>query len=337
METFVTFILPSYNGEKYIRKAIDSVIHQSIPNWKLLIIDDCSTDQTYGIAQDYQKIDSRISVFQNEKNYGSARQSTLKGMELANTDWMAVIDQDDWLEVSYLEKMKNRCHDLKADIIVSRIVTTLDGKTEKRILPQKNFDMNQIVSGKEACRMTIGSWKIGLNGAFIRKALFGNLTVDDRAEMNMDEVDSRVLLTNSQNVAFCDAKYYYLIRTDSICRKISPKLFDKIKTNWYLLDYLKMEYPNDTDMLKIQWRETMNTIIENILLFWNYNQLKPYKEKLFHLSEEAWDNLVTEKQYATGWHKLLIRIGKFSLLQMLIYLRYLAGRLYHNIYRVIVG
>ena len=276
-----------------------------------------------------QAIDSRISVYQNEKNNGSARQSILKGVSKANTDWVVVMGQDDCIEDTYFERMLNRSRDVNADIVISRTVTTIDGITERGFLPREGFDMNQVVCGKEACRMTIGSWKIGLNGAFIRKGLYENIIVDDKVEMNMDEVDNRVLLANSQNVAFCDAKYYYLIRNDSICRKISPKLFDKIKTNWYLFDYLKMVYPNDTDMLKIQWRETMRTIIENILLFWNYDQLKPYKERLFHLSEETWDNLGNEKQYAAGWYKLLIGIGNFSLLQMLIYLRYLAGRLYH--------
>lgn len=329
MKASITLIIPSFNGEKYIRKAVDSVIYQSISNWKLLIIDDCSTDQTYDIALDYQEIDSRISVYQNEKNYGSARQSFLRGVSLAKTEWVAVMGQDDYLETSYFEKMTNRSHDVKADIILSRTVSTLDGITEKGFLPHGDFDMNQIIRGKDACKMTIGSWRIGLNGAFIKKGLFENIIVDDKVEMNMDEVDSRVLLANSQNVAFCDAKYYYLIRNDSICRKISPKLFDKIKTNWYLFDYLKKTYPNDNDMLTVQWRETMNTIIENMLLFCNYDQLKPYKEKLFHVSKETWDSLVTEDQYATGWYKLLIGTRNFFFFQILIYLRYLAGRLYH--------
>lgn len=329
MEPSVTLIIASYNGEKYIRKAIDSVIRQSISNWNLIIIDDCSTDQTYDIALDYQKIDSRISVCQNEKNHGSARQSFLRGASLAKTDWVAGLGQDDYLEVQYFEKMIKKTHESKADIILSRTVSTLDGITEKGYLPRRDFDMNQIISGKEACRMTIGAWRIGLNGAFIRKELIGNIIVDDKTEMNMDEVDSRVLLANSRSVAFCDVKYFYLIRPDSICRKISPKLFDKIKTSWYLFDYLKKTYPNDTDMLKIQWRETMNTIIENILLFWNYDQLKPYKEKLFHYSEETWDHLVTEKKFSSGWYRLLIHIRRYEIFIMIVFLRYIAGRLYH--------
>lgn len=329
MGPYVTLIIPSFNGEKYIRKAVDSVVLQSFSNWELLIIDDCSTDSTYEIAMGYQAIDSRISVYQNEKNNGSARQSILKGVSKANTDWVVVMGQDDCIEDTYFERMLNRSREVNADIVISRTVTTIDGITERGFLPREGFDMNQVVCGKEACRMTIGSWEIGLNGAFIRKGLYENILVDDKVEMNMDEVDNRVLLANSPNVAFCDAKYYYLIRNDSICRKISPKLFDKIKTNWYLFDYLKMTYPNDTELLTIQWRETMNTILENILLFWNYDQLKPYKEKLFHYSEETWDHLVNDKQYAVGWYKLLVETGNFSLLQMLIYLRYLAGRLYH--------
>ena len=329
METFVTIIIPSYNGEHYINRAIDSIIKQSFTNWHLIVIDDCSTDLTYEIAMGYQSMESRITVYQNEKNHGSARQSILKGVSKAYTDWLVVMGQDDFIENKYFEKMLKRSREIKADIILSRTVSTLDGITEKGFLPCKDFNMNQIISGKEACRMTIGSWKIGMNGAFIRKGLYENIIVDDKVEMNMDEVDSRVLLANSPNVAFCDVKYFYLIRPDSICRKISPKLFDKIKTSWYLFDYLKMTYPNDTDMLTIQWRETMNTIIENILLFWNYDQLKPYKDKLFHFSEETWDNLVSEKQFSSGMYRLLIKVGRFEVFEIIIFLRYIIGRFYH--------
>ncbi len=329
MKPSVTLIIPSFNGEEYIRKTVDCVIRQSISSWEILIIDDCSTDSTYEIAMGYQAIDSRISVYQNDKNNGSARQSILKGVSKANTDWVVVMGQDDCIEDTYFERMLNRSREVNADIVISRTVTTIDGITERGFLPREGFDMNQVVCGKEACRMTIGSWKIGLNGAFIRKGLYENIIVDDKVEMNMDEVDNRVLLANSQNVAFCDAKYYYLIRNDSICRKISPKLFDKIKTSWYLFDYLKMVYPNDTDMMKIQWRVTMKTIKENMLLFWNYDQLKPYKEKLFHMSEETWDNLVAERQFSSGWFGLLVKIGSFEVFEIIIFLRYIVGRLYH--------
>lgn len=64
----VSVVLPTYNGEKYIAKAIESVLKQSYTDFELIIVDDCSTDRTTEIIADYAKQDSRVKVIRNEKN-----------------------------------------------------------------------------------------------------------------------------------------------------------------------------------------------------------------------------------------------------------------------------
>ena len=60
MEPLISIVLPIYNGEKYMRMSIDSILSQTYNNWELLIIDDGSTDCTAAIAQDYILKDSRV-------------------------------------------------------------------------------------------------------------------------------------------------------------------------------------------------------------------------------------------------------------------------------------
>lgn len=64
----VSIILPTYNGEKFIKESIESVINQTYNNWELIIINDCSTDNTPNIINEYQTKDSRIRVISNEQN-----------------------------------------------------------------------------------------------------------------------------------------------------------------------------------------------------------------------------------------------------------------------------
>ena len=64
----VSIVLPTYNGEQYIKESIDSVLKQTYENWELLIVDDCSTDNTARIIQEYARKDSRIMVIRNEVN-----------------------------------------------------------------------------------------------------------------------------------------------------------------------------------------------------------------------------------------------------------------------------
>ena len=64
----VSIILPTYNGKKYIRDSIESIINQTYTNWELIIVNDCSTDDTQKIIEEYQQKDKRIIVINNEKN-----------------------------------------------------------------------------------------------------------------------------------------------------------------------------------------------------------------------------------------------------------------------------
>ena len=68
----VSIIMPSYNSEKHIFEAIESVINQDFKDWELLIADDGSKDSTLEIALDFQKIDERIKVFLNKNKKGAA-------------------------------------------------------------------------------------------------------------------------------------------------------------------------------------------------------------------------------------------------------------------------
>lgn len=64
----VSIVLPTYNGEKYIVESIQSVIDQTMPDWELIIVDDCSTDKTPDIIEQYVLQDSRISCIRNKVN-----------------------------------------------------------------------------------------------------------------------------------------------------------------------------------------------------------------------------------------------------------------------------
>lgn len=65
----VSIILPTYNGEKYICEAIDSILEQTYANWELIVVDDCSKDATLQIVNEYTRRDNRIKVIHNSDNY----------------------------------------------------------------------------------------------------------------------------------------------------------------------------------------------------------------------------------------------------------------------------
>ena len=104
MDDLVSIIMPAYNTGAYIKDSIDSVLAQTYKNWELIIVDDCSTDNSMQIVKEYN--DSRIIILQNEKNSGAAI-SRNYGLREAKGRYIAFLDSDDiWVETK-LEKQVN--------------------------------------------------------------------------------------------------------------------------------------------------------------------------------------------------------------------------------------
>ena len=100
----VSIILPTYNGERYIAKAIESIICQSYENWELIIINDCSSDLTPQIVRDYAEKDARIKVFDNEHNL-KLPASLNKGFNLSTGDYLTWTSDDNLFKEEAIERM----------------------------------------------------------------------------------------------------------------------------------------------------------------------------------------------------------------------------------------
>jgi len=89
--------MTSYNKGQFIAQAIDSVRKQTLTDWELIIIDDCSTDKTQDLLEYYRRLDERIKPYCRQKNYGCDAAHNL-GNKIANTDIILVLDCDDWAD-----------------------------------------------------------------------------------------------------------------------------------------------------------------------------------------------------------------------------------------------
>lgn len=93
----VSVITPAYNAEKFIAETIQSVQAQTYPNWEMLIVDDCSTDDTVAIVESYEREDERIQLIRLRENSGSAVARN-EAIDRAKGKYIAFLDSDDlWL------------------------------------------------------------------------------------------------------------------------------------------------------------------------------------------------------------------------------------------------
>ena len=90
----VSVLMTAYNRAKFIREAIESVIASTFKEWELIIVDDCSKDDTLKIARSYEVKDSRIRVYQNEKNLGDYPNRN-RAASYASGKYIKYLDSDD--------------------------------------------------------------------------------------------------------------------------------------------------------------------------------------------------------------------------------------------------
>ncbi len=111
MSKLVSIITPNYNSEESISETIDSVINQSYELWELIVVDDCSTDGSIKIVEEYAQRDSRITIIKLEKNNGRPAVPRNVGLRNAKGEYAAFLDSDDiWhpqkleLQIGLMEK-----------------------------------------------------------------------------------------------------------------------------------------------------------------------------------------------------------------------------------------
>lgn len=104
MSELISIVLPIYNGEKYMRQSIDSVLAQTYQNWELLIMDDGSTDQTASIAQEYANRDARIHYYKNPQNL-RLPENLNRGFSLTKGAYLTWTSDDNYYYPKALETM----------------------------------------------------------------------------------------------------------------------------------------------------------------------------------------------------------------------------------------
>jgi succinoglycan biosynthesis protein ExoO len=125
VQPVVTVIIPTYNTEAYVAKAIQSALDQTLQNIEIIVMDDSSADGSVAVAQTFQ--DERLKVVVNERNLGATTSSN-RALEMAQGEWIAILDSDDWMAPERLERMVQVGRAENADLIVDDPYLIRDGE-----------------------------------------------------------------------------------------------------------------------------------------------------------------------------------------------------------------
>ncbi len=117
----ISIITPNYNCGKFIAQTIQSAINQTFTDWEMIIVDDCSSDDSLQIAKEYAQKDNRIKVFENEKNLGAALTRN-RAIEISKGEYLAFLDSDDIWHADKLEKQLKFMQENDCDFAFSEYI-----------------------------------------------------------------------------------------------------------------------------------------------------------------------------------------------------------------------
>lgn len=114
----ISILIPAYNAEAYITKALESVLRQTVQDIEVIVVDDASTDGTVGKVQGFD--DSRIRLITKQKNEG-AQATRNQAMERARGEWIAFLDADDWYAPFRLERLLHHTRQEAVDVVADNV------------------------------------------------------------------------------------------------------------------------------------------------------------------------------------------------------------------------
>jgi len=114
----VSIIIPMYNAEKFIGEALDSILAQTLQNFEVIVVDDCSKDSSYRVVESYiPKFNGRLKLSRMEKNSGAAPAPRNKGFGFSRGEYIFFMDVDDVFTKTALEEMYTLAKDYNADVV----------------------------------------------------------------------------------------------------------------------------------------------------------------------------------------------------------------------------
>lgn len=220
-DKLVSVIMPTYNCGRFIEKTVNTVISQTYKNWELIIVDDCSKDNTEEIIKQFTLKDNRIKYFRFDSNQGAAKART-KAMNLAKGNYMAFLDSDDLWEINKLEKQTKFMEENNYNFTCTAYeqIDESGKRLNKIIQSKKKVDYNRILL----------DCPVGNSTVMYNVDKLGKFEVPNIRKRNDDALWLQMLKKEKYIWGMPEVLMQYRVRKNSI----SSNKFKVIKYHWIL-------------------------------------------------------------------------------------------------------
>lgn len=337
----VTIVVPIYNVEPFIKECLDSLINQTLKEIEILCIDDCGTDNSIKITEEYAKKDNRIKIIHHERNLGlGATRNT--GIKYSTGEYIGFVDSDDWVDLDYYEVLYNETKKSGVEIILNDNIIKYKSKfSQKQFYRPKRKNKKGFfeISCDNLLNIPAMTWCKLYKKSFLDLI---NIKFPDKLRYEDNYFNFTTLTFLKKIYIINGPKYFYRRRTDSIIglnRKVikNDDMLEIVKNIYsfykkndltnkfkliiiFLKDHLELHQNKEKFFLKIQnfFQEIKNDIFDNkrlynekeIFFFENVLNKKfclIYKINLFHIL-----NIITLKIFYNK--NLQIKLFNFIIL-----------------------
>lgn len=224
----ISFIVPIYNVEKYLKECVDSILSQTYRNFELILVDDGSPDGCPEMCDEYAKQDSRVVVI--HKKNGGLSDARNAGLDIAKGEYIGFVDSDDYISPIMYETLINRILSDKSDLAICEYVRVSESGV-KLSNDELNHKMhNRCYSSKEFIKelfIPYGiSYVVTVNKLY-RKDIFNELRFPAGKQHEDEFIIHRVIAQCNKISYVEDGLYYYRQREESIItRKFDARRLD---------------------------------------------------------------------------------------------------------------
>lgn len=313
----VSVIIPVYNSGKYLKRTLESVINQTFKDFEVLCVNDCSTDNSLEILEEFAKQDKRIKIINNTKNIGSAL-SRNAGIDNARGEYIYFLDSDDYIEQKYLECMVEKIEQENCDIVLNLSVIQETNGTQK---PYQHPSMPEIQpDGQYIDNIAV----IHDAPCFIWARLYRKSFLNDNNLRFLDIHATDDVVFNAIVDMYCDKtfvfygeKYHYTVNYTSVtgvAKTVDDRDLQHIKAHSMIYDYLKKQGKLDGRLKLFRVYPFMKVDSEE-----KFDYYKKFFEKIeadFHKNEDIYNemekffaysllNTATYDEYLKNYNKIV--------------------------------
>lgn len=205
-EQKVSVVMSCYNAEKTLERAMTSVLNNTYKNIELLVIEDCSTDDSLHIASKIANEDSRVKVILHKENQG-AGVSRKDGIEKARGEYICFCDSDDVLLENHIKNLVDASIKYDADIVTTGF-TVVDGETDKTLEDRKVDDVEILEGARKYAILKVDVLRF-LNPSLVRRKLWDKVTYSTRRFIEDSPTLIKLLWLANKRVILPESTYLY--------------------------------------------------------------------------------------------------------------------------------